>query len=104
MADYPDAREIRTIIKWDIINDTPGFLEFIKLIWWNSGWGYRMGRKKLYLSTGGWSGNEDRIEAMMKNRLFWTFYWESTRRGGHYVFDLTRMIKPKKVRRGKAKK
>lgn len=101
MADYPDAREIRTIIKWDVIKDPMGFFNFIKSVWWCPGWGYRMGRKYLHLSTGGWSGNEDRIEAMMKNRMFWIMYWESTRRGGHYTFDISRTIKPKKVRRGK---
>ncbi len=38
------------------------------------------------VSTGGWSGNESIIEAMMGNNLFWLIHWQSSTRGGHYVF------------------
>lgn len=43
----------------------------------------------VHLSTGGWSGNEDRIDALERSgRLmdFWARYWQVTRRGGHYEF------------------
>ena len=40
----------------------------------------------LYISTGGWSGNEDLIGAMQNNAMLWIMTWVSSRRGGHYTF------------------
>jgi hypothetical protein len=39
------------------------------------------------LVTGGWSGNEDVISALMRNPIFWMFYWERSERGGLHVFS-----------------
>jgi len=39
-----------------------------------------------FVSTGGWSGNEDIIEALQENALFMTLYWIQSRTGGHYIF------------------
>jgi len=41
-----------------------------------------------HLSTGGWSGNEDLIGAMQENTMFWLMCWVSSKRGGHFVFEL----------------
>lgn len=41
----------------------------------------------LELHTGGWSGNEDIIQALQNNKLFWV-NWEMSRVGGHYYFKI----------------
>lgn len=38
------------------------------------------------VSTGGWSGNEDLIDAMQENTVLWTLVWEASFRGGGFVF------------------
>lgn len=50
-------------------------------------------RKRLHLSTGGWSGNESILRALQRNSLFWMTSFEEHRRGGHYIFDLSRFPK-----------
>ena len=37
-------------------------------------------------TTGGWSGNEDVINAMQENRLFWSLCWQESKRGGYHRF------------------
>lgn len=46
----------------------------------------------LELVTGGWSGNEEIIGELHRS-MFWMFCWEESHRGGHYRFDLSRMVK-----------
>lgn len=41
----------------------------------------------LELHTGGWSGNEDIIEAL-QGTDFWLLCWQESKRGGHYKFKL----------------
>lgn len=94
---YPTKEELETIEKWDCL-DLPGWFAFIKSVWWMAEWGWHEADEanKLTLttdrvfsiSTGGWSGNEEIIEAMKKNRFAWYFSWWSSMRGGHFVFKL----------------
>lgn len=37
-------------------------------------------------ATGGWSENEAIIEIMSRNKILWFQTWESSHRGGKYVF------------------
>jgi len=39
-----------------------------------------------YVSTGGWSGNEDIIAALQRNTMFWMVCWQQSKRGGHFQF------------------
>lgn len=86
-GDYPTDEELERLTKWDY-NDAPGWFAFAKEVgnYWpdDEFWDEVNGR--YYISTGGWSGNEDIIAAMRENRVLWMFWWESHRSGGHYSF------------------
>lgn len=86
---YPTDEELERVRTWDV-QDPAGCFDFIKSLWWAPDWGWQeeseSGRRRYHLSTGGWSGNESLIDAMQGNFL-WTLTWQSSRRGGHYVFE-----------------
>ena len=42
----------------------------------------------LELITCGWSGNEDIVQALMENKVFWFSYWEESKKGGYYKFKI----------------
>lgn len=97
---YPTEKALKLIEEWDY-KDFEGLLAFVKDLWWYDEWGWDVveigeklnhtdeiaKRKTYYLSTGGWSGNEDIIRAMEKNWMLWWMIWYQSRRGGHYIFE-----------------
>lgn len=93
---YPTGKELDTIRNWDFNKKSiQDFLEHIHSCWhWadGPGWqGYHLTGKnilRLELHTGGWSGNENVIEALCENFVFWVMYWEKSVRGGHYYFRI----------------
>ena len=88
MSDYPDEAELEQLRNWEA-EDLDGLIEFlIDGHWWLPEWGINdVGEGVWHVSTGGWSGNEDRIEAIQENMMWWMLNWHMTRRGGHYVFQ-----------------
>jgi len=61
-------------------------LNFIEDLWhWSDfiSWD----KYNMEMHTGGWSGNEDIIEAL-QGTDFWLLCWQESRRGGHYKFSL----------------
>jgi len=77
--------------------ETMPIIEFVELLrnnWWRPDWGFRLGRKykgtiKLFLSTGGWSGNEETINAILSNiYLRFLLGYSQWNAGGHYVFEI----------------
>ena len=88
MSRYQTEDELNKIIKWPHI-DFKGLMDFVKSIWEYADCGYwtKKGRT-YYISTGGWSGNEDIIYALQKNKLFWVMCWQQSRRGGHYILHV----------------
>jgi len=82
---YPSQVELKALREWDTIKDMHGFLDFFQEIW--EGSCSRAGRK-LLVNTQGWSGNEDIINAMQDNLMFWSRCWQITQAGGHYVFEI----------------
>lgn len=52
-------------------------------------------KRKVNLSTYGWSGNEDIVEALQRNLLFWSYCYHSHTTGGHWTFRLREFAKTK---------
>lgn len=90
---YPEKHELRKIRDWDY-KDFAGLIDYIEERWYAGDLGYfRRGRKYIYLSTAGWSGNESIIGALIDNTMFWTVCWVSSKRGGHYKFEIPKALK-----------
>lgn len=85
---YPTDAELDRVRTWTIKSnaDCDALLEFVRSIWRNADWGIRRSGHAWYVSTGGWSGNEDVIGELRGNVVFWISYWVLSRRGGHYIF------------------
>lgn len=92
---YPTADALWCVMHWPW-NDSAGWFEFIKSIWWMADWGWREkvvadfdGKdiEEYHVSCGGWSGNESIIQYMQKNTMLWYLTWVQSRRGGHYIFE-----------------
>lgn len=91
---YPTEYALLKVQKWPWA-DTKGWFDFIKSIWNMPSWGWHqvecnLGSPKIKysISTAGWSGNESIITAMQKNNMLWWYTWYSSRRGGHYEFEI----------------
>jgi len=83
---YPTAATLDAISNWPL-EDVGGLWQFIIKAWKYKDY-FRIKGHLLHLSTGGWSGNEDIISAMMRNTLVWYMCWKSSRKGGHHVFKI----------------
>ena len=86
MNDYPTDEQLDIIAHWKM-SDLGGMMAYIKPLWNYADCGYWEEDDKEYrISTGGWSGNEDIIDAMRHNHIWWMMFWYQSRRGGHYIF------------------
>jgi len=88
---YPEDHELRKIRNWEIKHpaDAVALLEYIQDIWEFADVGfYEIKNMEYRLSTGGWSGNEEIMNAIQDNKVFWMLCWESSKRGGHYWFKV----------------
>jgi hypothetical protein len=87
---YPTKGALELITSWDV-QDSDGWFKFIESIWHMSSWGWhelKEDDRTIYsISTAGWSGNEGIIKAMQGN-ILWSLFWVSSRRGGHYEFEV----------------
>lgn len=103
--DYPTEECLYFIEHFEPENveETELFINTIlKPCWYNSEWGVEFKRKyagsrTLILHTGGWSGNEDIIGAILNNFYLKHTYMKYVKWtiGGHYYFDVTTMYVPK---------
>jgi len=96
---YPTDDALTIVEKWPW-EDAKGWFDFINGIWAMKSYGwaegeaphdYRPGETvyKYDISTAGWSGNESIIRAMEQNDMLWHTTWVQSRRGGHYIFELS---------------
>jgi hypothetical protein len=85
---YPEEHELKAIREWPR-TDLPGLLDYVRERWAYADCGYFEQDGRAYnISTAGWSGNEDIIGALQENRSFWVLCWQSSKRGGHYQFEI----------------
>jgi hypothetical protein len=94
---YHTEKELKEIQNWDI-KDAHNLVNRLRDMWeyndyFIENWGFDHIHKErpvlmLELHTGGWSGNEDIVEALQKNKMFWIMWWWKTERGGHYYFEI----------------
>jgi len=110
---YPTEEQLQTIRDWSP-DDLSGWMDFIHGIWAYAEDGFWAEvdydrevyvsndiqteqaiehQKEYNISTAGWSGNEEIIEAMMQNYIMWSLYWDQSNRGGHFVFKDQPFIK-----------
>lgn len=88
---YPTEETLRVICEWPIKSN---FAVQDLLDYAQKAWRYNfkirtggLGRKRwLYAATSGWSGNEEIIGALKKNRFFWVCCWLESHRGGGFKF------------------
>lgn len=95
---YPTKEWISFIEQYKPDKSLPieNFVGFVLVDGWHmQEWGFRLGKKyrgkrKLELHTGGWSGNEDIIGAILSNISLTHFEMIYTmwRAGGHYYFEI----------------
>lgn len=89
---YPDEVSLKAIKEWDVLKK--GVKGLLDLIQENTNWPDRQisitGKRILRFEyhTGGWSGNEDVIDALRQNFLFWSLFWKKSISGGHYYFRI----------------
>jgi len=88
---YPSRKVLQTIKNW--LDSLGGLLCFV-IDEWNTDFGKATisllphNHFQYDFFTGGWSGNEDLIAALSKNFYAWSQLWESSHRGGRFVFVL----------------
>ncbi|MFH1118618.1 MAG: hypothetical protein V1775_02260 [Bacteroidota bacterium] len=88
---YPDREELNAIRFWIVRENASmeenleGLMDYIEPLWTQHG-SFLKKSNMYFLSTGGWSGNEDIISALEQNHMFWALFACSWERGGHFVF------------------
>jgi len=98
--DYPTDAALDKIEHWptNAMEHIPPLFEFVRSLGWET---YGTWREtalmegdcemlRVVASTGGWAGNESLISALQQNRTAWSLTWQSSKRGGQFVFEIRR--------------
>ena len=86
-AGYPTEETLEAIANWPS-EDMVSLFQFIKEAWKYDDMCWRQEGRTISASTVGWSGNEELISALRDNTIVWMICWQSSKRGGHYVFEI----------------
>jgi hypothetical protein len=98
---YPTREELNRIEDWPVKDHQSAhdLIEYCRSLWSypdrfvaKTKQGHGRPVIEYYLSTGGWSGNESVVESMQKCPFFWFVYWQQSRRGGHYWFEIPAIV------------
>lgn len=81
---YPTDETLRAIREWG--TDLEAGIRFIQKAWYYPDRFVEVRPGVWYVSTGGWSGNEELIGAWKRNFILWTQWYVLARRGGHFIF------------------
>ena len=100
---YPSEEQLRDIQNWEVKSseDILKLFRYIQTLWWpddhyfhidkrTSASKYNGGSRytRAVVHTVGWSGNESIIDSLMNNWMAWSLTWQSSKKGGHYVFHI----------------
>lgn len=88
---YPTDEELTRIAKWPPKDGFRSLLEYVRSLWMYPEYFRHKGRR-YWLSTAGWSGNEALVGALCDNTLFHCICWQSSKRGGHHVFEIPKEL------------
>lgn len=101
---YPTSWTVQAVEAWEVRTPADAIvcMDFVGRAWkwpdwgWEKTTGWRPDDESTFwpytryrMSTGGWSGNEDLILALERNRMVQMLGWYSSRRGGHYEYRFT---------------
>ena len=85
---YPDDADLEFIDNYSLLDQgTLPLINHILKIWHWPEYATFDADGVLTLVTGGWSGNESIVSALEPTE-FWLFYWQSSERGGRFVFKI----------------
>ena len=93
---YPTEESLELITGWE-----PGkgetfddLMEFVAPIFADYGSFVKERDGRTYeITTGGWSGCEEAIAALLSNWFFWSLCWLEHKRGGYYKFTIPPIVK-----------
>jgi hypothetical protein len=94
---YPTDEELYAIAQWtgDLFHGGLHlWFDVIRSSWHWPDWGFKREGETYKIATGGWSGNESIIDAMMENTIAWNLTWQLSRRGGYFEFEVQSASSP----------
>jgi hypothetical protein len=92
---FPTETGLKLLTEWNVLTEEISvLLKIIEQMWQGNKYGYKLTGKRvqhLQLHTGGKPGNEEIINALRQNLIFWGRYWRTHRKGGQYYFTIKPM-------------
>lgn len=86
----PTCEELELLSKWPH-NKVHSLIDFLEGLWWMADktitFTEDAERFYLELNTLGWKGNEEIVQALMDNVIFWNRHWKGSKPPGVYSFE-----------------